>query len=78
MNQHPYRLTTLPNGVRIATASMPHMRSATVGFWAAIGGRHESVQQGGIARRPVDQRKLRFNAFQQILWMHVCGLTQGM
>jgi predicted Zn-dependent peptidase len=28
---------------------MPHMRSVAVGFWAAIGGRHESVRQGGIA-----------------------------
>ena len=49
MNNHPYRLTKLPNGVRIATATMPHMRSVAVGFWAAIGGRHESARQGGIA-----------------------------
>ena len=28
---------------------MPHMRSVAVGFWAAIGGRHESLRQGGIA-----------------------------
>ncbi|MEO8352441.1 MAG: pitrilysin family protein [Chthoniobacteraceae bacterium] len=49
MNHIPYRLTTLPNGVRIATANMPHMRSVAVGFWAAVGGRHESVRQGGIA-----------------------------
>jgi len=44
-----YRLTTLPNGVRIATASLPHMRSVAVGLWAAVGGRHEPAKQGGIA-----------------------------
>ena len=49
MQDHTYRLTTLPNGVRIASASMPHMRSVALGFWATIGGRHESARQGGIA-----------------------------
>lgn len=44
-----YRLTRLPNGVRIATASMPHMRSVAVGLWAGVGGRHEKARQGGIA-----------------------------
>ncbi|MHA3773762.1 M16 family metallopeptidase [Verrucomicrobiota bacterium sgz303538] len=44
-----YRLTTLPNGVRVATAAMPHMRSVCVGFWAAVGGRHESKEECGIS-----------------------------
>ena len=47
--QYPYQLTTLPNGVRIASVEMPHMHSVSVGIWAAIGGRHESKQSGGIA-----------------------------
>ncbi len=47
--EHKYRLTTLPNGVRIASITMPHMKSVSVGFWAAIGGRHESPVQSGIA-----------------------------
>jgi predicted Zn-dependent peptidase len=45
----PYRLTTLPNGVRIASVEMPHMKSVSVGLWAAIGGRYEPPQQSGIA-----------------------------
>lgn len=45
----PYRLTTLPNGVRIASASMPHMRSVCAGFWVAVGGRHEKREQCGIS-----------------------------
>ncbi len=44
-----YRLTTLPNGVRIATSAMPQMKSACVGIWAAVGGRHEAAHQGGMA-----------------------------
>ena len=49
MTDKPYRLTTLANGVRIATASMPYMRSACVGLWAAIGGRHEARADCGIS-----------------------------
>jgi predicted Zn-dependent peptidase len=44
-----YKLTTLPNGVRIASYPMPHMKSASVGFWVGVGGRHESREQAGIA-----------------------------
>jgi len=44
-----YRLTTLPNGIRIATAEMPHMRSVSVGFWVGVGGRHESREECGIS-----------------------------
>src|SRR6476620_9676333 len=44
-----FETTRLPNGVRIATASMPCMKSVTVGLWAGVGGRHESARQSGIA-----------------------------
>jgi predicted Zn-dependent peptidase len=46
---HLYRLTTLPNGARIATVEMPYMRSVAVGIWAAVGGRHESAPESGIS-----------------------------
>jgi len=42
-------LTTLPNGVRIVTERMPSLASATVGLWICAGGRHERVEQNGIA-----------------------------
>jgi predicted Zn-dependent peptidase len=42
-----YRITRLPNGVRIATATMPHMKTVAAGLWAAVGGRHESARQSG-------------------------------
>ncbi len=44
-----YRLTTLRNGVRVASIEMPHMRSVSVGIWAAIGGRHEPKALCGIS-----------------------------
>jgi len=45
----PYRLTKLSNGAQIASVEMPHMKSVSVGLWAAIGGRHESTEQAGMA-----------------------------
>ena len=45
----PYHLTTLPGGLRVATAEMPHMASVCVGLWAAVGSRHESAQLNGAA-----------------------------
>jgi predicted Zn-dependent peptidase len=43
------RLTTLPNGLRIATERMPGIASASVGIWVLAGGRHEAAEQNGIA-----------------------------
>ncbi len=44
-----YHLSTLPNGLRVATAEMPHMASVCVGLWAAVGSRHESARLNGAA-----------------------------
>ncbi len=44
-----YQLTTLPNGLRVATAEMPHMTSVCVGLWAGVGGRHEPARLNGAA-----------------------------
>jgi predicted Zn-dependent peptidase len=43
------RLTTLPNGFRIVTEAMPGLQSASVGVWVTAGGRHERIEQNGIA-----------------------------
>ena len=43
------RLTKLPNGVRIASVEMPHMKTVSVGIWAAVGGRHEPKALCGIS-----------------------------
>ena len=43
------RLTTLPNGLRIVTEAMPSLKSGSIGVWVTAGGRHERVEQNGIA-----------------------------
>lgn len=43
------RQTTLQNGLRIITQSMPGLRSATIGLWVNAGGRDERAEQNGIA-----------------------------
>ncbi len=43
------RLTRLPGGLRVATCEMPHVETAAVGIWAAVGGRHEPAPLNGIS-----------------------------
>ena len=43
------RVTKLPNGVRIASVEMPHMKTVSVGIWAAVGGRHEPKALCGVS-----------------------------
>ncbi|WOI55675.1 pitrilysin family protein [Palleronia sp. LCG004] len=40
---------TLSNGLRIVTENMPGLKSASVGIWINAGGRHERIEQNGIA-----------------------------
>jgi len=40
--------TILPNGVRIVTEAMPHVRSVSVGIWVSAGSRRELPPQNGI------------------------------
>lgn len=42
-------LTTLPNGLRIVTDTVPDMDSVAVGIWADAGTRHENPVHNGIA-----------------------------
>ena len=43
------QITTLPNGLRIASRRMPGLHSAAVGVWVGAGGRDERAEQNGIA-----------------------------
>ncbi|MDK3073285.1 pitrilysin family protein [Sedimentitalea sp. JM2-8] len=40
---------TLANGFRIVTERMPGLQSASIGIWVTAGGRHERIEQNGIA-----------------------------
>ena len=43
------RISTLPNGLRVATCAMPSSQTVAVGIWCAVGGRHEAARVGGIS-----------------------------
>ncbi|MDT8421498.1 MAG: pitrilysin family protein [Desulfuromonadales bacterium] len=44
-----YYLDRLDNGLRLVTVPMEHLHSAEMVAYLAVGGRHENVDQGGIA-----------------------------
>ncbi len=44
-----YRKTTLPNGVRVLTETMPHVRSASLGIWSDVGSAAEAPELRGIS-----------------------------
>ena len=39
----------LPNGLRLLTERVPHVRSVSIGVWLALGSRHEPSEHAGIA-----------------------------
>jgi predicted Zn-dependent peptidase len=41
--------TTLPNGIRIVSEHMPHVRSVSMGIWIGTGSRIEEPQENGIS-----------------------------
>lgn len=43
------RITTLPNGLRVATDLMTGVESATVGIWTSCGARNEAEPENGVA-----------------------------
>jgi predicted Zn-dependent peptidase len=45
----PYRKSVLPNGIRLVTETMPHVRSVAVGIWIETGSRMEPEARGGIS-----------------------------
>jgi len=43
------RISTLPNGLRVATDTMPSLETAAVGIWVEVGTRDESAAFNGVA-----------------------------
>jgi len=44
-----YRKDFLPNGIRVVTERMEHVRSVAVGVWVETGSRHEAENRGGMS-----------------------------
>ncbi len=42
-------LTTLANGIRVATHRMPNLETVSLGVWVAVGSRHERDDQHGLS-----------------------------
>lgn len=47
-NSH-YRKTVLPNGAKVVTETIPHVRSVSLGLWVDVGSRDEPIQSSGIS-----------------------------
>src|SRR5262249_55960359 len=45
----PVQVTTLENGLRVATDDMPGLESTAVGVWVDVGARHETREENGIS-----------------------------
>jgi predicted Zn-dependent peptidase len=43
------RTTTLSNGIKVITETMPHVRSVSVGVWVGSGSRREPAGQNGVS-----------------------------
>ena len=43
------QISTLSNGIRVVSCSIPYVESAAVGFWIGVGGRYESIQTSGMS-----------------------------
>ena len=41
--------TTLPNGIKVITEAMTHVRSVSVGVWVSSGSRRETPEQNGVS-----------------------------
>ncbi|HSP55793.1 MAG TPA: insulinase family protein, partial [Dehalococcoidia bacterium] len=44
-----YQRTTLPNGLRILTASMPHTHSVSLSLYVGTGSRYERDAEAGVS-----------------------------
>jgi predicted Zn-dependent peptidase len=44
-----FQKSTLPNGIRLVTERIPHVRSVAVGVWVDTGSRHEPLVRSGVS-----------------------------
>lgn len=44
-----YERVTFPNGIRLLTSRMAHVRSASIAFYFGVGSRYESAELGGVS-----------------------------
>lgn len=45
----PTHRSVLPNGIRVITEAMPHVRTAAIGLWIGAGSRYEAAEVHGVS-----------------------------
>lgn len=49
MTQNRAETTTLSNGIRIVTQTMPQTKTAAIGIWVQVGSRYETSEENGLS-----------------------------
>lgn len=49
MTEHPIKITTLPNGLRVVTDTVTTVETVAVGVWVGVGTRFEDMRHNGVA-----------------------------
>lgn len=49
IDQTQHQKTILPNGVRVVTEKIPHVRSISLGLWIEVGTRDETPEENGVS-----------------------------
>ena len=43
------KISTLKNGIRVVTESLPHVATVSLGAWVGVGSRYEEKSENGIS-----------------------------
>ncbi|MBI4302831.1 MAG: insulinase family protein [Chloroflexi bacterium] len=70
-----YQKTTLDNGLRILTATMPHTRSVSINIFIGIGSRYETEPEAGISHF-IEHLCFKGTAKRQS-YMYICSDIEG-
>ena len=49
VDEAPFQTTTLDNGLRVVTSTMPHVRSVSASVYVGVGSRYESEELSGVS-----------------------------
>jgi predicted Zn-dependent peptidase len=67
-------VTRLPNGLRVASETVPHSSTATVGVWIDAGSRYETDASNGTAHF---LEHMAFKGTTVSVWGFVCARLAG-
>ena len=73
-------MTTLPNGMRVASETTPFAETATVGVWIDAGSRYETAQNNGAAHflEHMAFKGTQVSPAKDICMQQPCGVPRAM